>query len=132
MGPSRPMAVFARHAAAAKAGASRVAPIPGHTDMVEARLDRRPQSDLSQDYLGSRPRCAGIVAKSGIPCTSAAIYLGSGTFAQHCYSHGTPGERDRYREHQEGQNKVLEESWAQREKQWVNLGRDLVLTTVEN
>ncbi len=79
-GPSRPKAIYARHTAAVNAGASRLTPNTSLIGTVEARLERLPHSDLSQNYSGSRPGCTGFVAKTGKRCTNTAIYLGAGSF----------------------------------------------------
>ncbi|BBX16561.1 hypothetical protein [Mycolicibacterium duvalii] len=132
IGPSRPKAIYARHTAAVNAGASRLTPTSSLIDTVEARLERLPHSDLSQNYSGSRPVCTGYVAKTGKRCTNTAIYLGAGSFAQHCYSHCTPGERQRYREHQDRQNQALEESWLQRQELLQCIGRNIIDEWVQN
>lgn len=131
-GPSRPKAIYARHTAAVNAGASRLTPNTSLIGTVEARLERLPHSDLSQNYSGSRPGCTGFVAKTGKRCTNTAIYLGAGSFAQHCYSHCTPGERQRYRDHQDRQNQALEDSWLEREELLRLIGRNIIDDWVQN
>ncbi|MCV7152609.1 hypothetical protein [Mycolicibacterium pyrenivorans] len=131
-GPSRPKAIYARHTAAVNAGASRLTPNTSLIGTVEARLERLPHSDLSQNYSGSRPGCTGFVAKTGKRCTNTAIYLGAGSFAQHCYSHCTPGERQRYRDHQDRQNQALEDSWLEREELLRLVGRNIIDDWVQN
>lgn len=131
-GPSRPKAIYARHTAAVNAGALRLTSAPSLTGTVEARLDRLPHSDLSQNFSGTRPACTGFVAKTGKRCTNTSIYLGSGSFAQHCYSHSAPGERQRYRDHQDRQNLALEESWLERQELLHRVGRNIIDEWVEN
>lgn len=98
---SRPRAVFARHNAAVKRGAKKIIPIAALSDRLEGQLYRLPALDRTQDVVGQRPKCSGIVRSTGDDCESSAIYLGSGIFGAHCYSHATPTERDRYRAHHE-------------------------------
>lgn len=131
-GPSRPKAIYARHTAAVNAGAPRLTPTTSLIGTVEARLERLPHSDLSQNYSGSRPGCTGFVAKTGKRCTNTAIYLGAGSFAQHCYSHSTPGERQRYRDHQDRQNQALEDSWLERGELLRLIGRNIIDDWVQN
>lgn len=73
---------------------------------LEAELERLPHVDLSQNFSGYRPECTGFVAKTGKRCTNTALYLGAGSFAQHCYSHSAPTERERFRDHQDRQNQA--------------------------
>ena len=131
-GPSRPKAIYARHTAAVNAGALRLTPTTSLIGTVEARLERLPHSDLSQNYSGSRPVCTGFVAKTGKRCTNTAIYFGAGSFAQHCYSHSTPGERHRYRDHQDRQNQALEDSWLEQEELLRLIGRNIIDDWVQN
>lgn len=131
-GPSRPKAIYARHTAAVNAGAPRLTPTTSLIGTVEARLERLPHSDLSQNYSGSRPVCTGFVAKTGKRCTNTAIYLGAGSFAQHCYSHCTPSERQRYRDHQDRQNQALEDSWLERGELLRLIGRNIIDDWVQN
>lgn len=98
-GLSRPRAVFARHNAAVRAGAPQVRPSTAISDGFEREVWQLPQLDRNQDFRGVRPMCSGLVRSTGQPCASVAIYLGSGTFAAHCYSHATAAERDENRKH---------------------------------
>jgi hypothetical protein len=98
---SRPRAIFARHGAAVRNGASRVQPKPTLGDHLERALWQLPATDRVEDGAAVRPTCTGVVRASRRRCAVSAIYLGSGLFAAHCYSHATPDERDRYRTHQE-------------------------------
>lgn len=125
-GPSRPRAIYARHAAAVKAGASRRAPAQSVIGRIEAELERLPHVDLSQNFSGYRPECTGFVAKTGKRCTNTALYLGAGSFAQHCYSHSAPTERERFRDHQDRQNQALEESWLERHELLRAIGRSII------
>ncbi|WP_237156419.1 hypothetical protein [Mycobacteroides franklinii] len=98
---SRPKAIFARHHAAVRQGARQLKPLPGLCDRLERHLYHLPALDRTQDVKGERPKCDSVVRATGEDCSNTAIYLGSGTFAAHCYSHATPGERDQYRAHHE-------------------------------
>lgn len=100
-GPSRPKAVFARHNAATRCGATQVRPSPAISDGFERHVWQLPALDRSQEFSGVRPNCTGLVRGTGRPCAAAAIYLGSGTFAAHCFSHATSAEREQYRTHNE-------------------------------
>lgn len=75
-------------------------------ERVAAKVEelRLPSTDRTQDVSGHRPKCSGIVRATGDPCASSAIYLGTGLFGAHCYSHATPTERDQYRAHHETVN----------------------------
>ncbi|MDO3333870.1 hypothetical protein [Mycobacteroides abscessus] len=115
-GSSRPKAIFARHAAAVRAGALRVPPTERMIDTVERQLRRSPRGDAYRQANGPRPRCTAITAKTNEPCSNAAIYLGSGTFAAHCYPHSTRAEREQYRKHQEALSLAVEDAWAQRKQ----------------
>nr|WP_319449837.1 MULTISPECIES: hypothetical protein [unclassified Mycobacterium] len=96
---SRPKAIFARHGAAVRDGAPRVDPKPASGDLLERWLWRLPATDSVDGAPEVRPTCTGTVRATKRPCTAAAIYLGSGVFGAHCYSHATPMERDQYRAH---------------------------------
>lgn len=100
-GLSRPKAIFARHHAAIRQGAQQVRARPAPSDELERRLWQLPASDRTQDVTGPRPKCTGMVRTTGQECTNSAIYLGSGMFGAHCYSHATSVERDQYRAHHE-------------------------------
>lgn len=113
-GPSRPKAVFARHGAAVQAGAHRVQPVENLIDTVERQLRLAPRADTAPKTQGPRPRCTAITAKTGAPCSGSVIYLGSGSFAAHCYTHSTRTERELYKQHQQAQNVAVERAWGQR------------------
>ncbi|OBI68251.1 hypothetical protein A5664_11505 [Mycolicibacterium fortuitum] len=99
--PSRPKGVFARHNAAVRRGAPQVRPSMALSDNFERQVWQLPAVDRNQDFSGSRPACSGVIRATGQACSAVAIYLGSGTFAAHCYSHATPAERDQHRAHHE-------------------------------
>ncbi|SKY82522.1 Uncharacterised protein [Mycobacteroides abscessus subsp. abscessus] len=98
---SRPKAIFARHNAAVRRGATKVLPVAALCDRLERHLYQLPRTDRTQDVTGARPKCSGMVRTTGEDCTNSAIYLGSGMFGAHCYSHATPEEREQYRAHHE-------------------------------
>ena len=99
---SRPKAVFARHGAAVKNGATRVIPHLSAADEFFDVLNDPGRSDLAQDLPpGKRPRCAVVGPNKEVPCDQTAFYLGKGQFAATCWAHGSEGDRDRYRRHQE-------------------------------
>lgn len=98
---SRPKALFARHSAAVRGGAPRLDPAPAMGGGMERALWQLPATDRVDDVPKERPTCAGTVRTTKRRCTMAALYLGSGLFAAHCYSHATPDERDQYRAHQD-------------------------------
>jgi hypothetical protein len=98
---SRPKAIFARHVAAVRDGAPRVHPKTALGDHIERALWQLPATDRVEDAVAARPTCTGIARASKRRCAVSAIYLGSGLFGAHCYSHATPEERDQYRIHQE-------------------------------
>ncbi|WP_134144685.1 hypothetical protein [Mycobacteroides salmoniphilum] len=98
---SRPKAIFARHNAAVRRGATKVLPVAALSDRLERYLYHLPRPDRTQTVAGQRPKCCGVVKTTGEDCTNSAIYLGSGMFGAHCYSHATPTERDQYRVHHE-------------------------------
>ncbi|AWG65087.1 hypothetical protein [Mycobacteroides abscessus] len=100
-GLSRPKAIFARHNAAVRGGATKVAPMPALCDRLERHLYQLPRPDRTQTVAGQRPKCSGVVKSTAEDCTSSAIYLGSGMFGAHCYSHASPSEREQYRVHHE-------------------------------
>lgn len=100
-GLSRPKAIFARHNAAVRRGAAHITPLPALSDRLERHLYRLPRADRTQTIAGQRPKCAALVKTTGEDCTNSAIYLGSGMFGAHCYSHATPDEREQYRAHHE-------------------------------
>lgn len=101
---SRPKAIFARHNAAVRRGARKVRPLPALCDRLERYLYQLPALDRTQDVAGERPKCSAVVRSTGEDCASSAIYLGSGIFGAHCYSHATPAEREQYRAHHEAVN----------------------------
>lgn len=98
---SRPKAIFARHNAAVRRGATKVTPVPALCDRLERHLYHLPRPDRTQTVVGQRPKCSAMVKSTGDDCTNSAIYLGSGIFGAHCYSHATPDEREQYRVHHE-------------------------------
>lgn len=98
---SRPKAIFARHNAAVRAGAPKITPGQSLISKLELALRQQPTGDHSHNVTGSRPRCAGTVARTRRRCTSTAMYLGNGAFAAHCYSHADIAERTEIRRHQE-------------------------------
>jgi len=99
---SRPKAVFARHGAAVKSGATRVIPHLSAADEFFDVLNDPGRSDLAQDLPpGKRPKCPVVGSNGEEPCNQTAFYLGKGRFAATCWAHGSEGERDRYRRHQE-------------------------------
>lgn len=98
---SRPKAIFARHNSAVRQGARHIRPMPALSDRIERHLWQLPAVDSTQNVVGHRPKCSGLVRATGEACASSAIYLGSGMFGAHCYSHASPAERDRYRIHHE-------------------------------
>ena len=125
-GPSRPKAIYLRHAAAVSAGATRRIPLPSLVGVVEARVEPLWDADLSHNFSGARPACTGFVAGTGKLCTNSAIYLGAETFAKHCYSHATPDERRRHRDHRELQNQAEEESWREGQELMHRIGRIII------
>lgn len=104
--PSRPKAIFARHNAAVRRGAQKVAPMPALCDRLERHLYQLPRADRTQTVAGQRPKCSAVVKATGEDCTNSAIYLGSGMFGAHCYSHATLTEREQYRVHHERNDAV--------------------------
>jgi hypothetical protein len=99
---SRPKAVFARHGAAVKNGAARVIPHLSRADECFDILNDPGRSDRAQDLpLGRRPKCPVAGADDEEPCNQTAFYLGKGEFAATCWAHGSEGDRDRYRHHQQ-------------------------------
>ncbi|WP_016888827.1 hypothetical protein [Mycobacteroides abscessus] len=100
-GLSRPKAIFARHNAAVRHGATKVTAMPALCDRLERHLYQLPRPDRTQAVAGARPKCSAMAKSTGEDCTNSAIYLGSGMFGAHCYSHATPTEREQYRVHHE-------------------------------
>lgn len=98
---SRPKAIFARHNAAVRRGATKVAPMPSLCDRLERHLYQLPRPDRTQTVAGQRPKCSAVVKSTGEDCANSAIYLGSGMFGAHCYLHATSEEREQYRLHHE-------------------------------
>ncbi|EUA65946.1 hypothetical protein I541_5723 [Mycobacteroides abscessus] len=78
-----------------------MAPLPALCDRLERHLYQLPRPDRTQTVAGQRPKCAAVVKTTGQDCTNSAIYLGSGMFGAHCYSHATAAEREQYRDHHE-------------------------------
>jgi hypothetical protein len=138
---SRPRAVFARHHAAVRQGANKVHPESGLGDRLERSLWQLPGVDRVEDAGAVRPKCSGTVRTTGAKCVSSAIYLGSGLFGAHCYSHATAEERNQYRAHHEkassqlsnshelllvrqrGVGEAIAEQWLQRRenrRQWID------------
>jgi hypothetical protein len=109
---SRPKAIFARQGAAVRDGAPRVDPKPALGDHVERALWQLPAADRVEDAIAVRPACTGTVRATKRRCAVSAIYLGSGLFAAHCYSHATPEEREQYRTHQGAVNAQQSSSHA--------------------
>lgn len=95
---SRPKAVFARHHAAIRAGASQVVPYEPAASLFDEVLDAAAPIDNAQEFGGARKACTSTT-KTGRPCSNAGVYLGSGSFAQHCYTHLTVVERRRFDDH---------------------------------
>jgi hypothetical protein len=98
-GWSRPKAIFARHGAAVRDGATKINPKRTFGDRLERSMWQLPGPDRVEDTMGVRPQCSGVVRATRLQCNVSAIYLGSGLFGAHCYSHATPPERDQYRQH---------------------------------
>ena len=99
---SRPKAVFARHGAAVKNGATRAIPHLSAADAFFDVLNDPGRSDLAQDLpSGKRPKCPVVGLNKKVPCNQTAFYLGKGQFAETCWAHGSEGDRDHYRRHQE-------------------------------
>ncbi|WP_330359829.1 hypothetical protein [Mycobacteroides abscessus] len=98
---SRPKAIFARHNAAVRRGAQKVTPLPALCERLERHLYQLPRPDRTQTVASQRPKCAAVVKATGEDCTNSAIYLGSGMFGAHFYSHAMPTEREQYRIHHE-------------------------------
>lgn len=123
---SKPKAVFARHNSAVRRGAKKVIPMSAPSDLVEQSLYHLPKPDRVQATVGDRPQCAGTVRSTGESCASSAMYLGSGAFAAHCYSHATPAERERYRVyHKEIDARRARTYDDLRERQWA-VGREIL------
>jgi hypothetical protein len=99
-GWSRPRGIFARHNAAVRQGAAKIRPESGLGERRERELWQLPPLDRSQDVPSSRPTCSGTVrTTTGEQCGKTAVYLGSGSFGAHCYSHATATEREQYTAH---------------------------------
>ncbi len=67
----------------------------GHVrlDVAEVVVDLFEFADVvGREMLltNERPKCGGVVKSTGEDCANTAIYLGSGMFGAHCYSHATP------------------------------------------
>lgn len=98
-GWSRPKAIFARHGAAVRAGATKIPPASSVGDRMEQALWQLPPADRIQNFAGPRPRCVATLRSNDLQCTSPAVYLGSGSFGNHCYTHAGRYERDQHRTH---------------------------------
>lgn len=94
---SRPKAIFARHGAAVRGGAAKVPPGRSVGDRLERALWQLPAADRIQNFAGPRPQCVATVRSNDLQCTSSAVYLGSGSFGTHCYTHASRYERDQHR-----------------------------------
>lgn len=128
---SRPKAVFARHNAAVRQGARRVRPMRARGDELEWRLWQLPAPDRVQNFGGARPQCSGVVRSTGNDCRSTAVYLGAGTFGAHCYSHATPGEREKYRDVQDAADAQEAMSFAELVETQQTEGRAITAEWIE-
>ncbi|SKF51209.1 Uncharacterised protein [Mycobacteroides abscessus subsp. abscessus] len=122
---SRPKAIFARHNAAIRRGATKVTPMLGLGDRLERYLYQLPRPDRTRTVASARPRCTGMVKATGENCVSSAIYLGSGMFGAHCYSHATPTEREQYRAHHEENDARLARSHTDLRKMQRAVGEEI-------
>ncbi|WP_237570813.1 hypothetical protein [Mycolicibacterium lacusdiani] len=109
---SRPKAIFARHHAAVRSGARMVRPREPAASLFDAELDDAMPIDDGPQVGTPRPACTSAT-KAKRACSNTAIYLGSGVFAQHCYSHLTAVERRRFDKHRDEiaalEDRLLEE-----------------------
>jgi hypothetical protein len=122
---SRPRAIFARHGAAVRNGASRVYPEPALGGHLERVLWQLPAADHVEDVGAARPTCTGVVRATRRLCAVSALYLGSGVFGAHCYSHATPDERDQYRTHQETVTALQSNAYANQSRRLRAIGERL-------
>lgn len=95
---SRPKAVFARHHAAVRSGARKVRPREPAAALFDAVIDTAVPIDDGAYLKASKPACTSTT-KAERACGNSTVYLGSGEFAQHCYSHLTATERRRFDSH---------------------------------
>jgi hypothetical protein len=86
---SRPKAIFARHRAAVRQGARPSRPLEPTASRFNEALDANNTVDDARCVAGTEPQCAGPAGRTTEDCTTAAVYLGSGEFAAHCYAHLT-------------------------------------------
>lgn len=128
---SRPKAIFARHNAAVRDGGQKVWPTHSVVDAIESWLRRAPVADRSQNVVGPRPPCLATTQAAGEPCSNSAVYLGSGSFAAHCYPHATRAERDKYRQHQLAVNQALERERNDREDLLRGLGGEIAADWIQ-
>lgn len=96
---SRPTAIFARHNEAVREGAAKVWPVPGAVEEIWRALSQLSRIDHGQQAAGFRTTCAGVVRTTGERCQKSVMYLGSGIFGSNCYSHSAPGERVKFKVH---------------------------------
>lgn len=96
-GLSRPRAVFARHRAAVRDGATPMSPQSSGAEQLEKQLATMDAADDVAQFHAYRPVCAATVQASGQPCRSSALHLGHGFFSQRCYQHASPAEKARFR-----------------------------------
>lgn len=102
-GPSRPRAIFARHAAAVRQGAHRVDPLITMAGYLERFLWQL-RLDAGIEETVERPTCSSRVRTTGAKCESAAVRIGDGVFGAQCYAHATSVERQQYKVHHEALN----------------------------
>lgn len=95
---SRPKAIFARHHAAVRSGARKIRPREPAASLFDAVMDDAAPIDDGTELKAPKPSCTSAT-KAQRPCINSAVYLGSGEFAQHCYSHLTAVERRRFDKH---------------------------------
>jgi hypothetical protein len=117
---SRPKAVFARHGAAVKKGATQVVPHLSDADEFFDVLNDPGRPDLAQDLpRGDRPKCPAVAADDSQPCNRTALYLGKGRWAPLCWAHSGPADRDLYRRNQQEDSNRYED----RDERVLVLGR---------
>lgn len=97
---SRPKAVFARHRAAVRQGASPSNPLEPTAVRFNQALNANNTVDDARSVAGTGPQCAGQAGTTTEECTTTAVYLGLGEFAAHCYAHLTAVEHRRFRQYQ--------------------------------
>lgn len=95
---SRPKAIFARHHAAVRSGARKIRPRELTASLFDALMDDAAPIDDGTELKAPKPSCTSAT-KAQRACSNSAMYLGSGKFAQHCYSHLTAVERRRFDRH---------------------------------